>query len=275
MRRSKKRPVNTRVKNLRKGIAVAVVVVCAIVFFSSAISLAEILMGYKQADDFYGDLKDTAQVPSDTEEAPDVDAYKQYAEELMTLFDSIKAEYPNVIGYINIPSVSIAYPVVQGNDNLYYANHLISGEESTSGSIFLDCRVSSDPREARNLVVYGHSMNNKTMFYRIRDLFVEDAFRAGWVDYVCESGVYRYSPFSVYVSTTDDPYYTYRFAEGETFVAFCEDRLGKSRFIAVDEYSEDSNLITLVTCSNSISNPDERYIYHAILTEYYARTTEE
>lgn len=273
MSRRTRRRESTRMKNLKKSIAVAVVVVCAIVFFAGAISLAEIFMGYREADDFYGDLQDTVQAPSDTQDTPN--AYQEYANELMALFESVKAEYPNVIGYISIPSVSIAYPVVQGNDNLYYTNHLISGEESTSGSIFLDCRVSSDAGEASNLVVYGHSMNNKSMFYRMRDLFLEDTFRAGWVDYVCESGVYRYAPFSVYVSTVDDTYYTYQFAEGESLTAFCEDRLNKSRFVAVDEYDEDSKLITLVTCSNSISNPDERYIYHAILTEYYPRTNKE
>lgn len=165
--------------------------------------------------------------------------------------------------------------MVQGKDNQYYTPHLISGEESTNGSIFLDFRVPCDPALARNLVVYGSGMNNETMFYRIRDLFVEDTFRAGWVDYVCESGVYRYAPFSVYVTTTEDLYYTYQFDDGEAFSSFCEDRLGKSRFVSVDEYDEESKLITRVTCSNSISNSDKRYIYHAILTEYYPRTAEE
>lgn len=271
MSRRRKRHVSKRVKNLRKGIAVGVVVICAIVFFASAISLAEILMEYGKASDFYDDLKDTAVLPSDTEDDP----HQQHADELMATFDALKAEYPNVIGYINIPAVSIAYPVVQGEDNQYYTTHLISGEESTSGSIFLDFRVASDPSSAPNLVVYGHSMNNKTMFYRIRDLFDQKTFFMGWVEYVCDSGVYRYTPFSVYVSTTEDPYYTYQFSDGETLAFFCGDRLGKSRFVYTEDYDENSHLITLVTCSNSISNPDERYIYHAILTEYYPRTVQE
>lgn len=262
-------------KRMGKGIAIAVIAICAVVFVMSTISLVQILLEYSKADDFYDDLNkpNTSDTSSDTD---DPDSHMQaYAAERMAFFDSVKAQYPNVIGYISIPAASIAYPVVQGMDNEYYTTHLISGEESTSGSIFLDFRVSADPSAAQNLVVYGHSMNNKTMFYRLRNLFDEEIFREGFVEYVCENGFYRYAPFSVYVSTTQDPYYTYRFADSEVFTSFCEGRLGKSRFIDTDEYDETSQLITLVTCSNSISNPDERYIYHGILKEYYPRTEEE
>lgn len=262
-----------RARRTRKVIAVTVVVISAFVFFAGAISLVEILLGYGKADDFYDDLSQTDATDPDTD-GPETQM-QAYAEERLAFFDSIRAQYPNVVGYISIPSVSISYPVVQGADNQYYTTHLISGEESASGSIFLDCRVSDDPSAAQNLVMYGHSMNNKTMFYRLRDLFDEEIFRAGFVEYTCESGFYRYAPFSVYVSTIEDPYYSYRFDDSEIFTSFCEDRLGKSRFIATDEYDETSRLITLVTCSNSITNPDERYIYHGILKEYYPRTAEE
>ena len=260
-----------RLKTIKKAVAVVIVLVCAFVFFACAIRLANILCGYNKASDFYDTLAGTGD-ELDTEKVPGM---SEYVQEQLALFDAIRAEYPNVIGYINVPSVSIAYPVVQGTDNEYYVTHLVSGEESTSGSIFLDYRVSSNPSAAPNLVVYGHSMNNKTMFYNIRDLFDQKTFYMGWVDYVCESGVYRYAPFSVYVSTTSDPYYTYQFTDGDSFVSFCEERLGKSRFVYTDEYEEASRLITLVTCSNSISNPDERYVYHAILQEYHPRTAEE
>lgn len=262
-------------KRLEKGIAIAVIVICAVVFVMSAISLIQILLDYGKADDFYDKLNtpSTTESVADTTE-PDLQM-QAYAAERMAFFDSVKAQYPNVVGYISIPAASIAYPVVQGTDNEYYAAHLISGEESASGSIFLDYRASKDPSAAQNLVVYGHSMNNKTMFYRLRDLFDEAIFREGLVEYTCENGLYIYAPFSVYVSTTKDPYYTCHFSDDESFLSFCEGRLGKSRFVETDEYDEASRILTLVTCSNSISNPDERYIYHAILKEYYPRTEEE
>ncbi len=245
-----------------KIIAYLILVICVVVFVIGGCFLVDTLIEYGKADDFYDDLE----VPTD----PKTEAY---IAERLQFFNDLKAQYPNIVGYINIPLVSIAYPVVQGNDNEYYTTHLVSGEESPVGSIFLDYRVDPSPSTAKNLVLYGHSMNNKSMFYNVRDLFDGDVFAGAEVEYICEDGVYLYESFSVYVTTTADPYYAYAFASDTDFTDFLAARFAKSRFVNTEDFDADSRVITLVTCTNSISDPEERYIYHGILKEHYEGAT--
>lgn len=64
--------------------------------------------------------------------------------------------------YIYIEGTGICYPLVQGEDNSFYLNHLPDGTQSPSGSIFMDYQnVSMDDF---NVIIYGHNMKNGTMF---------------------------------------------------------------------------------------------------------------
>ncbi len=251
-----------------KIIAYAVLALCVIVFAVAAYFLVDTLIEYGKADDFYDDLGGETTLPRDPEE-------EAYVAERMRFFDDLRAQYPAMVGYIHIPSVSISYPVMQGDDNEYYTTHLASGEESPSGSIFLDHRNATSPSVAENSVLYGHSMNNKTMFYNVRSLFDEDIFDNAEVEYICEDGVYIFESFSVYVTTTADPYFLTYFADDAAWLDFCAERLERSRFVNVETYDADTRLITLVTCTNSIADPEERYVYHGILKKFYERTSAE
>ena len=250
----------------RSGIRIlqySLLAVSAVVFIVCAVFLVKALVDYQRADDFYDDITlDT----NSGESTPD-EEIPERAFALMESYQSLKEQYPSIVGYINIPSVSISYPVVQGTDNEYYMTHLVSGEENKSGSIFLDFRVEPSPMLSKNLIVYGHNMNDKTMFHHIRDLFVEDTFRATQVEYICDDGVFIYDSLAICVTYTSDPYHAYRFYDDEEFAAFFAERAAMSRF-AVD-YTEVSNLITLVTCSNSATKPDQRFVYHGMLTKAY------
>ncbi len=249
-----------------KIVAYVILAICIVVFLVGACFLVDILIEYNKADDFYGNIGgETLPMDSETE---------AYIAERLQFFNELKMQYPNIVGYVNIPAVSIAYPVVQGSDNEYYTTHLISGEESPVGSIFLDYRIDKSPAEAKNFVLYGHSMNNRSMFYNVRSLFDADTFADAEVEYICDDGVYIYESFSVYVTTTADPYYAYAFADDVDFSDFLAARFEKTRFVNVKDFDEDSRVITLVTCTNSISDPEERYIYHGILKEHYEVSAE-
>lgn len=249
-----------------------ILAVCAIVIIVCSILLVKNAIDYARADSFYDDMT----LDTNGYEGGPVEDGEETPERVLALMDaylSLKERYPNVIGYINIPSVSISYPVVQWTDNEYYTTHLVSGEENKSGSIFLDFRVDPSPALAQNFILYGHNMNDKTMFHNIRDLFVEETFRNTQVEYVCDEGVFLYDSLSVYVTYTNDPYYAYSFYDEETFASFFEERASMSRFEV--EYEQASNLITLVTCSNSATKPDQRFLYHGMLVKAYTDFGEE
>lgn len=72
-------------------------------------------------------------------------------------FEGLQAVNPDVIAWIDIPGLSISYPVVQGTDNAYYLHHLFTGEYNSSGSIFADWHNQPDFADP-NTIVYGHNM---------------------------------------------------------------------------------------------------------------------
>ncbi len=246
----------------------SILLICAIVFTVCCILLVRALIEYSEADRFYNDITLSNGIETDD---PDTDMIGDEVPKsviaLMESYRALKAQYPNVIGYIRIDEVGISYPVVQGADNEYYTKHLITGEENNSGSIFLDFRLDTNPEISQNFILYGHNMNDRSMFHNIRDLFDEENFKNAKVEYICDDGVFLFDSLAIYMTNTSDLYHAYGFTDDGAFASFFADRAAQSR-IAVD-YAEASNLITLVTCSNLATDPDSRFIYHGKMIKAY------
>lgn len=73
-------------------------------------------------------------------------------------FNALKARNSDVVAWLSIPDTSIAYPVVQGENNTEYLHTGWTGEYRSSGSAFLDAR--EDLKTADNYIVYGHAMSS-------------------------------------------------------------------------------------------------------------------
>lgn len=104
-------------------------------------------------------------------------------------------------GWLTVYDTSIDYPVLQGDDDLYYAWHDIYGNSSLTGAIYLSHGNSADLSDSYNLV-YGHHMSNKAMFGAL-DYYLDanyyNAHRDGII--VTDSGAYDIRVFAV--ATTD------------------------------------------------------------------------
>jgi sortase B len=242
--------------------------ICVAVFIASSVMLVNILIEYGKADSFYDSINeniDTSKVEAEGEQAPArLVALAEYVSEL-------KAEYPDVVGYVNVPSLGIAYPVVQTDNNDYYLTHMINGKESKSGAIFLDYRVNSDPTQTKNTVLYGHNMNDGSMFHKIEEFFSSrELFEGAVVEYVTENGAYLYTPLAIYRCEAYYPFHMYEFRNDEAFLEFCDMISEKSFHLTDTEYNEGSSIITFATCVNSITTKNARYIYQAVMTDAYS-----
>ncbi len=78
-------------------------------------------------------------------------------------FTSLRAQNSDVVAWIQIPGTQINYPVVQGDDNDYYLHHDLNGNDSASGTVFLDYADRADFSSLHNLF-YGHHMRDGSMF---------------------------------------------------------------------------------------------------------------
>ena len=89
---------------------------------------------------------------------------------------SLKQENQDIIGFLEIENTNISYPVVQGKDNEFYMTHNYKKEKSKNGAIFLDKNYDWNI-ESNNLLIYGHNLNNGTMFQELLKYENEDYYK--------------------------------------------------------------------------------------------------
>ena len=247
---------------------IVLLAVCILVFLASSFMLVKILVGYKKADKFYDEINKgvaTEQTDSTADEGAPVRLV-----ELSRYVRELKEAYPDVVGYVNVPNLGISYPVVQGDDNDFYLTHMIDGSESKSGAVFLDCRIDTDPQKTKNTVLYGHNMNDGSMFHGIEEFFNDRSlFDNAVVEYVTENGVYIYEPLALYRCDAFYPFFMHEFSSDEAYLDFCDMVSEKAYYLSDAEYDENTSLISFATCVNSITTKNARYIYHAVLKEAY------
>ncbi len=199
---------------------------------------------------------------------------QNYYDTLRETVLNIQKDYPECIGYITVSGTKISYPLMKTSNNDYYLRHLYNGEYSRAGSIFADYRLSDNFDENMNTVIYGHCMTNGTMFRGIK-LFFDDVYRYSRaqdieITIVTADGVYIYEYFSGYRS------------EGSNFISMFRDdgqNLYYYNFLknirALNTipknvgYNANSRIVTLITCTNLASKPDERYVLHGILKNHF------
>lgn len=86
---------------------------------------------------------------------------------------------PDYVGWLTVYGTGIDGAVVQGESNNTYLRTDIYGQHSVSGTLFLDETV--DSTTDGNVIIYGHLMQDSTMFgdlklYKDKDYFTENRY---------------------------------------------------------------------------------------------------
>ena len=168
-------------------------------------------------------------------------------------FDGLKRMNGDCIGWIYIPDTVVSYPVMQTDNNSRYLETLPDGTTNKEGSIFMDFR--SDPGLSdRNTVLYGHNMNNGSMFavlkkYRRSTFF--DAHRTAY--YLTPDGDYKITVFAcLTVSATGEAYDM--FQRAEDLRAYIRSALPKANASAAIDVDSVEQIVTLSTCTGSFGS---------------------
>lgn len=181
--------------------------------------------------------------------------------------DSLREVNEDVRGWIVIPDTPLSYPIVQCGDNQYYLNHTWMDKRSSAGAIFLEWQASGDFSDFATLI-YGHRMNNETMFGTLREYKDVEFWRAHPSIYLIhDGGVCRYDIYAIHEAGITSPVY---------YLAF-PDRAAKEEYIAYGlehsvietgvRPSPDSRIITLSTCTGR--GHATRWVVQAVLAQTY------
>ena len=169
---------------------------------------------------------------------------------------------PDCFGWISIAGTSINYPVMHTPNNPQkYLNRNFYGEYRFSGVPFLDARCSSD---STNLIIYGHHMNNGTMFSDLCN-YTDYSYFAGHPTIVLETkdGASTYTVFAVMKVKSDDDWYKFTTALTEKrYNSMIEYAKEKSIYNTGITPVYDQQILTLSTCYGY--NQDDRILVLAV-----------
>lgn len=239
--------------------------VFAVLFLFSGVMLAIQYADKKQSAEAFDEIaalvQDEAELPESSEESTDGKELPT-AETVLTAYDKYAAVYEqnaDFVGWLSIDGTNINYPVMQTPDHPnFYLKHAFDRSYSNYGTPYVqeNCMVGSSD----NLILYGHHMNNGSMFADLCKYENEDFYRAhttihfdtldGYGDYeivvVFKTVAYSQDGFKYYHFVTAD--------SREDFDAFMEQCKALALYDTGISAEYGDSLLTLSTCEYSRNN---------------------
>lgn len=225
------------------------------IFLLSATALLLRLAALRENREFYQEMsEEEISLPMETEER---------AQSALSLRFSHAAEtYADLALWLQIPQTTVDYPVMLGEDNQFYLQHLPDGSKNGLGTPFLDYRTKAD---ARHLVIYGHNGVDGAIFGALKQFESPEFLSAhpaitlatAEEEFVCPI-------FSVRRVSAESEAYTLDFETDAAFAAYIAEAAEASIYpIAIAE-GDAARIVTLSTCTQRSS---ERLIVQALLCE--------
>lgn len=257
----------------RKALAALLAVICALCLGRTALQLVQYRQGdetYAQAEELAGlpdlsdlpvvdfaggsgDLSGSASADGAGETPEEVPVWQDpYAQALKDMdFSALRQQNPDVLGWILIPGTRVSYPVVQGTDNSYYLDHTWRGGKNSVGAIFMECRNSSDLSDF-NTIIYGHRMNNRSMFGTLSQYKSRSYWQAHPYVYLTDdSGTHRYEIFAAGEVSVDSDVYRLGLRSDSSRQSFLDSCLALSALnTGVTPHTYDK-VLTLSTCTGN------------------------
>ena len=238
--------------------------------YSGNIKLSPTLTKSVTSPNYDTSLVSTSAVYDVTADTVTVSVYNPNLEFKKSQMTNYTAEYVETFAWIKVHGTKIDYPVMQSPDNDYYLKRTHTGSYSIAGAIFADFRNYKNLVKNFNTILYGHNMNNATMFSDLTKFLKEDFFRDNSIiEVYTTDGIFTYEIFSIHQARADDDYIRTAFATHEEFIEFAESLEDRSMFRRGDEkikFIKTDHILTLSTCTNG--RQQDRYAVHAKLIKF-------
>ncbi|RDB62603.1 SrtB family sortase [Gordonibacter sp. 28C] len=237
--------------------------IALVVFVVALAALGVIAFSYWQGQNAYDSVaQEVFEPPEDIEGAALAD--------ITVDWEKLKAINPDTVGWVYIPGTAVNYPIVHTTDDEKYLTTDFNGQQTwgaTYGSIFLSAANAADFSDANN-IVYGHHLNNGSMFAAITGFDNADQFNAHRTAYVLTpQGNFKLRTFSLVHVAADDPLAQTAFASDEERAAYIQDKVDRSVVAAsnVPSPADIAHMFAFATCDNLPS--DGRYVLFSYIEE--------
>ena len=169
-------------------------------------------------------------------------------------FDKLLKINEDVKGWIRLEESKVDYPILQYKDNDFYLHHAITGEWNKVGTPYIDYRCAGDFSD-RITVVYGHYMENGTMFtdfhkYKGQKYYEEHPV----IDLFTPSGDYKILPVAGVFQNVEYWDFTFDFYSDEAFLHYIDNWKAVSTFKNDVPYDSSDRFIVLTLCTYDIEN---------------------
>ena len=176
-------------------------------------------------------------------------------------FQRLLERNKDTVGWITIPGTKIDYPVVQSADNDYYLNRNFDRDKTIWGAIFMDYRNSIDEM-GRHTILYGHNMNDGSMFAGITRYAKPEFFKRNAIiqfDTLHES--VQWEVFAAYETSIDFYFIQTEFRSKRDYADFLDSLVARSIVESNVKVTSDDQILTLSTCARS--SDENRFVVHA------------
>ena len=170
-------------------------------------------------------------------------------------FEALKAENPDIYGWLEIPNTDISYPLLQSaTDDTFYLDHDRDGNFNVYGSLFTEHECNGTDFTDRVTPIYGHHMKSGAMFGNLQQIYSdEETYNASKevIVYLPEREIH-YTVFAAVAFDDRHLMYSYDFQTEDGVQQFLDDlaavrAIGSSYDESVGATSAD-HLIVLSTC---------------------------
>ena len=250
-------------KRKQSKLATALIVIGIALLLVAGGILLDAIMGYREAEESYTAIEEEYLTDDDGDGVPSVD------------FDALAQINPDIVGWIYIPGTEINYPVVQTTDNTTYLTKMFDEDENSNGAIFMDYENTAPGMVDQQTTIYGHHMNDGSMFKFIDDTVDQDDFdTVEVVYYITPDATYVLSP--LFTTVVDETYIearTANFADDYPFSEYLQDMYGEASAVADDaeeRLSSTEQVLSLVTCAGDITPRTTRAVMVCAIDEVVA-----
>ena len=254
-----------------RGIMIVLCGVLLCTFGYCAYRIYSTLNGYREAEETYTEISQSVVtvVASPTpvpegEKKPDTDPE---VSPITVDFEALRSTSTDYVAYIYCPDTKINYPVAYTDNNFFYIDHIPPDTVNANGTIFIDCRNASDFSD-QNTCIYGHNMNDGSMFATLRSYREEGFYAEHPVMYISTPNFnYRIDLIAGFVTEPTSFAYAGKFESEEQFKAHIELCKDLSTFESEVEVAPTDRIVTLSTCTYEID--DGRYVVVGKLTQIH------